>query len=518
MTPWRPTARLRPAVLGLALTLATAFGRAADPAQPPANVSPAGLADALRTHLAQPAFSHASWGLKIVEAGTGVVRFETNAHQLLKPASNAKLFTGALALDQLGPDFHFLTRFLPTGPLSRRGTLLGDLIVQGSGDFTFSARFHQGDFHASMRRAVDAITQAGIQTIRGQLLLDDSVFQGNAYGTGWTWDDLQEYYGAEVNALSAEDNVVDVISFAPPRPEDAIRVEIQPPTQQLTVDARDVAIVAAGGPSSVEFQRLPGHSTVRLFGTLPVGGAPVTNAVSIPKPALFFGERLKAELESAGIRVRGGIRHAPNAADRHPTNAKSVLAEFTTLSPPLREMLPLMMKPSQNMYAQTLFLEAGRRFISPHAGNASSLEANGIAALNVVLAKLGIPRNEVLFDEGSGLSRGSLVTPNALVALLQAMDHHPEREAFFASLPVAGVDGTLRNRLKGTPAAGNLRGKTGTLRYVHTLSGVLTNQSGSRLIFAAMLNGYQPGANSPSGRAAVEEVARLLANSTDGAP
>ncbi|MBL9139505.1 MAG: D-alanyl-D-alanine carboxypeptidase/D-alanyl-D-alanine-endopeptidase [Verrucomicrobiales bacterium] len=511
--------RHRSFALGLALTLATAFGRADGPAPAPGGVSNSGLADALRSHLAEPAFRHASWGLKVIDAGTGRVRFETNAHQLLKPASNAKLFTGALALDQLGPEFRFLTRFLPTGPLSPRGTLQGDLIVQGGGDFTFSARFHHGDFNASLRRAVEAIAQAGIRSIRGRLVLDDRLFRGAAYGTGWTWDDLQEYYGAEVNALSAEDNVVDVICVPPARVDGAIRVEIQPPTRQLTFDTRELAVVAAGGPASVEFQRLPGRSVVRLFGKLPVGGVPVTNAVSIPEPALFFGERLSAALEAAGIHVRGGIRHDEGAADRPAVRASSTrLAEFTTLSPPLRDMLPQMMKPSQNMYAQVLFLEAGRRLIGPTASPPSSLEALGIGALRVFLDKIGVARDEVLFDEGSGLSRGSLVTPNALVGLLQAMEHHPEHEVFLDSLPVAGVDGTLRNRLKNTRAEGNLRGKTGTLRYVHTLAGVVTNQTGSRLIFAAMLNAYQPGTNQPSGRAAVEEVARLLANSTDGAP
>lgn len=112
---------------------------------------------------------------------------------------------------------------------------------------------------------------------------------------------------------------------------------------------------------------------------------------------------------------------------------------------------------------------------------------------------------------------GSLVTANALTGLWQAMDRHPEHALFLDSMPLAGVDGTLRNRLKGTQAAGNLRGKTGTLRYVHTLSGVLTNQAGHRLIFAAMLNAYQPGTGA-SGREAVDEVARLLADSTEAAP
>lgn len=504
------TAVVRALALALALIPCAAHSRANDPAP--------NLARALQSHLHQAAFHRATWGLKVVDADTGVVFFETNALRLLKPASNAKLFTGALALDQLGPEFRFHTRFLPVGRLSRRGTLLGDLVVQGSGDFTFAARFHHGDFNASMRRAVECIAGAGIRAIRGRLILDDGAFRGAAFGTGWTWDDLQEYYGAEVAALSAEDNVVDVICHPPARIDGPVRVELQPPTRLLTVDARNLAVVAADRAPAVEFQRWPGRSVVRLFGTLPVGGRPVTNAVSIPEPALFFGERLTSGLADVGIRVRREARRHEGAAARIVGKAASALPEFVTVSPPLREMLPMMMKPSQNMYAQVLFLEAGRRHLSPAGRQDPPLEAAGIEALGAFLRKMGIPAEEVLFDEGSGLSRGSLVTPNALVGLLLAMDRHAERESFFESLPVAGVDGTLRRRLIGTAAAGNLRGKTGTLRYVHTLSGVLTNQVGRRLMFAAMLNAYQPGTNGPSGRAAVDEVARLLASSTEGVP
>lgn len=165
MTPRRPIARLRSALLGLALANAQVLVllcRADSPAPAPAPAHAPSLTEALRAHLAQPAFNHAA-SYQVVDAATGVVRFETNAHRLLKPASNAKLFTGALALDQLGPDFRFITRFLPTGRLSQRGTLQGDLIVQGGGDFTFSARFHHGDLTTSMLRAVEAISQAGIR-------------------------------------------------------------------------------------------------------------------------------------------------------------------------------------------------------------------------------------------------------------------------------------------------------------------------------------------------------------------
>lgn len=170
-----------------------------------------------------------------------------------------------------------------------------------------------------------------------------------------------------------------------------------------------------------------------------------------------------------------------------------------------------MMKPSQNLYAQLLLLQVGSRSLQ---GKQISTEEAGIDALQTFVEQAGIPRDEVRLDDGSGLSRSSLVTPAALVALLRHMDAHPHREAFLDSLPLAGRDGSLRQRFRGTSLEGNLRAKTGSLRYVHTLSGFLTNTSGQRLVFAAMLNAYAPPASeppAPSGRDALEGLVLRLA-------
>src|SRR5262249_7835816 len=153
------------------------------------------------------------------------------------------------------------------------------------------------------------------------------------------------------------------------------------------------------------------------------------------------------------------------------------------------EVVRQMMKPSQNLYAQLLLLQVGIRSRPVNAGSQTSEEA-GLAELKKFLREAGINPAEVLLEEGSGLSRGALVTPNAIVRLLQFMDRHRYAATFREALPVAGVDGTLRNRFKQTIVTGKARAKTGTLSYVNTLSGYVSTAAGEPLAFSIMLNNY----------------------------
>lgn len=499
------------ALLGAALAVASLPAtRAAEP-----------LAPALARHLAQPAFAHASWGLEVADARSGTVLFATNAHCLLKPASNAKLFTGALALDLLGPDHRLRTDLVPTGPLSRRGTLRGNLVLFGRGDFSFAARFHDGDHSRSLTPIVDALRRAGVRRIDGDLVADDSFFQGPPFGTGWTWDDLQYYYGAEVGALGVDDNVIDLAFHPGPAAGDPVRLVCRPEATNLRFLTSGLRTGPPGSRREVEVRRAPGSRDVVCTGTLPAGGGPWEDAVSVPEPALHFATLLRARLDEAGIPVRGGVRHEPGAAararqDRDPAARPTQLPPpvLAVESPPMSELVARMMKPSQNLYAQLLLLEAGTHAAPPAATApdtaSETSEQRGLGALAAFLDRAGIPRDEVRLDDGSGLSRSSLVTADAVVRLLRHMDRSPHREAFLAALPVAGRDGTLRNRLRETRAANNLVAKTGSLRYVSSLSGFVTNAAGQRLVFSALLNAYAPDDDGPSGREALDTLVGLL--------
>jgi D-alanyl-D-alanine carboxypeptidase/D-alanyl-D-alanine-endopeptidase (penicillin-binding protein 4) len=458
-------------------------------------------------------------GVAIHDAASGTLLFETNQHRLLKPASNAKLFTPAPSpLHALGPHDRLTTDLIPAGTVSSHGVLHGDLLVHGGGDFSLAARFLTASNppHSTLGPVVATLKQAGLRQVNGDLVADDSRFSGVPFGNGWTWDDLQYSYGAEVSALSLDDNVLE-LAFAPgPRAGDPVTLQSTPGTSYFEFNTRGAVTTEPGKPGDLRLRRDPGSRVVHVTGTLPVGSAPWKGSINIPHPALFFVHRLREELIAAGIQVRGTIRHDPGARQRRLTTASthkpgSCPPALSILSPPVASLVAAMMKPSQNLYAQLLLLQVGSR--NPHPETLSTEDA-GIDALQSFVAQAGIPRDEVRLDDGSGLSRSSLVTPAALVALLRHMDVHPHREAFLDSLPVAGRDGSLRQRFRGTSLEGNLRAKTGSLRYVHTLSGFLTNNGGQRLVFAAMLNAYAPPSSeppAPSGREALEGLVLRLA-------
>lgn len=499
--------------LGLSLLLLAArlphAGAATPPPATEASVAP--LAREIPAFLAQPHFTKATWGIRVVQLPGEALLFETNAQRLLKPASNAKLFTAALALDALGPDHRVSTELIPTGPLRRDGTLQGDLVLRGHGDFSLSWRFHGGPRTNSLAPVVEALRGAGIRRIHGALTLDNALFQGPPFGGGWTWDDLQYWYGAPVGTLNLDDNVLDFSLRPGTSPGQPVTLEPLAPVGDLVFDTTDLQTGLPGTPRRVLVRRDPGSARVRLSGSLPAGSAPWPASVSIPEPERYFARRLEEALRHAGIPVRQGIR--PFSPGTRSRRSQPALAPVSIASRPLAERVRRMLKPSQNLYAQLLLIEAGRTVAEGESGETS--EARGLRAMAAFLDKVGIPADEVLLDDGSGLSRSTLTTPAAVVRLLGAMDRHPSREAFLDALPVAGIDGTLRNRLRGTAAAGNLRAKTGSLRYVNTLSGYVTNAAGHRLAFSLMINAYQPPPGAPTGREALDRVAEILALSRE---
>jgi D-alanyl-D-alanine carboxypeptidase/D-alanyl-D-alanine-endopeptidase (penicillin-binding protein 4) len=462
----------------------------------------------INEHLGQARFASALWGVKIASLDSGKALFEHNAGKLFKPASNAKLFTGALALDRLGPDHRIKTSFYAAARPDSDGTLHGDLIAYGRGDPSFAARFNNGDYGKSLRELVAALVTAGVKRIEGDLIGDESYFRGPPFGSSWTWDDLQNYYGAEVSALTQEDNVVDLVVKPGPKTGAACLIVGQPETAFLTFMNRTKTVDRSGRPA-ISLYRPLGENVVYVSGQLPLGTNQI-DAVSVHNPALWFVTRLKQALEQRGVTVSGKPR-AMNWLDRevNPLEVTKLVEIGSTESPPLSELVGKMMKPSQNLYAQLLLLQVGARRQKSEDSNQTTEQA-GIVELQRFATEAGIPRGGLWFDEGSGLSRRALVTPNAIVGLLEFMGRHRYAEVYRESLPVAGVDGTLRNRMKGTAAERNVRAKTGTIGGVNTLSGYVTTAAGERLAFSLMVNAYDSdGKNSPKND--LDSIAVMLA-------
>jgi D-alanyl-D-alanine carboxypeptidase/D-alanyl-D-alanine-endopeptidase (penicillin-binding protein 4) len=455
---------------------------------------------------AEPRFAAARWGIEAVSLDSGEVLFAQRANEPFIPASNTKLFTAALALERLGPDFRIRTSVEAAARPDTNGVLHGDLILVGRGDPTLSNR--------SLAALARAVSAAGVRRVTGDLLDDVSFFRGPTTGAGWEAEDRLFAYAPEVSALTLNANAT-VLSVRPGAGEGKPGLVVVKPPVSFLVISNLTRTVAAGAAHGLTFEREPGASVLRVAGRVALGGRAESEAMAVPQPARWCGERFREELKHQGVDVAGMVRvmHAAAWAARPPTATQRIELAAVT-SPPLGELLARMLKPSQNLYAQLLLLQVGAaeqtRMGETNAPPVATVDA-GLQALAAFLVEAGIAPATVRLEEGSGLSRRNTVTAAALVRLLRFMDRNPRAAVFRDGLPVAGVDGTLKPRMTGTPAEGNVRAKTGSSTGVQALSGYVATKAGERLAFALLLNGG-PGANiSRSTAAELDRVAVLLA-------
>jgi D-alanyl-D-alanine carboxypeptidase/D-alanyl-D-alanine-endopeptidase (penicillin-binding protein 4) len=506
--------RLRWSFLFLGLLVGARGWGAAEVAAPVAPAAPAvpvttltELQAALEAHVSQSKFLGALWGVKVMSLDSGRVLYEHAPTRRMSPASNSKLYVGALALDALGGDFQIRTPLLASAAVNAAGELTGDLIVSGRGDPSWDPRRAKQEFMTVFEPCVAVLKKAGVRRIAGDVVADGTFYRGTPQGASWTVDDMNDDYGAEISAITLNDNFVD-LRISPAATVGApCTVELLQPHTGLEIDNRSVT-TAAGGTPRVRVLRVPGETTVQIFGELPLGGKELLTEATVPRPAQWFANGLKAALERAGIAVGGRARGVrwPEATAVGP----GAVALGEVVSPPLRELVAHFMKESQNLQTDLIFAQVGEAQRGPATPTWARTDELAVKALGEFLARQGLRADEVIFDEGSGLSRNNLTTAAATAALLNYMATHREAAAFAAAQPVAGVDGTLRRRMKGTAAEGNVRAKTGGLRWVASLSGYVTAANGERLVFSVILNRHV-GTPERSASREVDEIPVLLA-------
>ena len=481
----------------VATTLATAACHPAAPSNRPA--SPASSAvPALHATidgiLASPALEHSFWGVLVTSLKTGETLYSLNARKLMMPASNMKIVTLAAAAERLGWDFRYETRLFASGPIES-GTLQGDLVVVGSGDPSVTDKEAEtlfADWAARLRAA-------GVRAIAGRLIGDDDAFEDLGLGFGWSWDDLPDDYAAGVSALQFNENAVRVTIAPGPAAGDAAGVSVSPPAGGLTV-VSGVTTGAAGGAPSIATSRLPGSMRLELRGSIPASAPPATLTVSVENPTLFFAGALRDALIEHGIDVRGAAVDIDDVRDA-PPRPSAPLVSYR--SPPLSTLAVRLMKVSQNLYAET-FLKT----LCPEAPRTSDCGRREVAS---VLKRWGIGSDALIQRDGSGLSRYDYVTADALAAILTHVDRDERlRGPFEAALPIAGRDGTLANRMRGTPAEGNARAKTGSMSNVRGLSGYVTTADGEPLVFSILSNNFETPAATVNG--AADQIVVALAS------
>jgi serine-type D-Ala-D-Ala carboxypeptidase/endopeptidase (penicillin-binding protein 4) len=444
--------------------------------------------------LRKPELAPAMIGIKVASLETGKVLFEENANKLLRPASNMKLYTVAAALDRLSPDFRFVTSVYALTKPDAAGVIRGDLTIYGRGDPSIAARFNNGDYFKGIDDLAARIVAAGVKRVEGDLVGDETYFVGPQYGSGWEWEDLQWWYGAEVSALTINDNALD-LSVKPGIQVGAPAVVTTgPPDPLLTINNR-VLTAPKGSRRDLTVYRGLAADQVDITGSIPLDDRGYSGGLGITRPALLFSYLLRSSLAQRGVVIMGKTRTvAPLISPGSNTTAPpaSGMVEVTNLqSPPLSLVAAQTLKPSQNLYTELILRTLGK-VAAPATGTAvnRTSEAAGLEVVRTFLREAGVNSSSLALSDGSGLSRNDMVTPEATLQLLTYMRRHRYASAFRDALPIAGVDGTLRNRMKGTVAENNLRAKTGTLSSAASLSGFVRDVAGEELVFSIIVNNY----------------------------
>jgi len=467
--------------------------------------------------LRNPELASAQMAVKIASLDTGRTLFEENAAKLLHPASNMKIYTVSAALDRLSPDFRFKTSVYALAMPDATGTVRGDLIIYGRGDPSFAASFNNGDYYKAIDDFAARIAAAGVRRVEGNIVGDESYFTGTRLGDGWEWDDLQWYYGAEVSALTVNDNSLDL--FVKPGQDIGSQAVITTgPVTPLVTIINHVTTTPRGTRRNVTVVRPLGSNTLEVSGSVPLGIDATdkgnVGSVAITNPAHLFVYMLRSSLAAKGVTIAGqSLVIDAHGRNGQPLQTSSLVEIASVQSPPLSVIAAQTLKPSQNLYTE-LILRALGKSVAPN-GTASSAERtttdDGIEAVKTFLRGAGIePRSQFVMADGSGLSRHDYITANATLQLLTYMSTHRYASVFRDALPIAGVDGTLKTRMRGTPAAGNLRAKTGTINGVASLSGYVITAAGEHLVFSIILNNYPE--ESSSRRSFIDAIAVLLAS------
>jgi D-alanyl-D-alanine carboxypeptidase/D-alanyl-D-alanine-endopeptidase (penicillin-binding protein 4) len=449
------------------------------------------LQNKIQAQLDQEGLAAASFGVCVMTEKDRQIVFQQDANKLLMPASTMKLYTTAAALTKLTPDFRIRTSVYAAARPDANGHIK-DLILYGRGDPSLDSNYDPNlTGAANEARALDLLAQrlaaAGVKQVDGDLIADESYFHGGLLGQGWEWMDLQWYFGAEVSALTAYDNSIEVTVSPGNKLGGAGIITITPDVGYVAV-ANYVQTVGAGGARDIGIERGLEDNTLVIWGTIPIKDNEFHSRVAIHKPAGFTAALFQAALNRVGIKIVGKTKIADSSlrsAARPADPEKNKLIELASVeSLPLSEMVRIVNKFSHNLYAELLLRALGKL----KGNDKINTDEAGADVVKEFLHTVGIDTSLLRIMDGSGLSRRALVSARATTQLLDYMSRQPNFEIFQNSLPIAAIDGTLARRMAGTAAARNVHAKTGTLTNTSALAGYATSAAGEPLVFCIMFN------------------------------
>ncbi|WP_139488634.1 D-alanyl-D-alanine carboxypeptidase/D-alanyl-D-alanine endopeptidase [Brevibacillus dissolubilis] len=404
-------------------------------------------------------------GIAVYNLTQGKYLYKHHQDRTFVPASNLKLFVAATALDQLGPTYQFKTEVYTDGEVKEDGVLKGNLTLKGYGDPSFAPE--------DLTKLVKHLKEQGINEIHGDLLLDESYFDDVRLGPSWMWDDEPWGYSAQISALALHKNFI-TLSI---NPDQAVgqkpSITMAPQNDYVTV-VNQVKIVE-GEDDNITIERPRGQNVIIIKGTLGKAAGAYEEDVTMEDPTLFVGNVLKKELAAQGIKLQ------PTAKISKTVLTKGV-PFYIHYSRPLSDIIMELNKDSDNFFAEVLLKNLG----AVEKGEGSFEKGGEVVA--EFMQEAGI-NGGFRYADGSGLSRMNFVSPDQMLKLLIHVQGKEYKELFEKSLPIAGVDGTLKSRMKNTPAANNLIAKTGSMGGVNTISGYVTAKNGDKLAFSILING-----------------------------
>jgi D-alanyl-D-alanine carboxypeptidase/D-alanyl-D-alanine-endopeptidase (penicillin-binding protein 4) len=430
--------------------------------------------------VAEGPLTRAHWGVAVYNLTDRRWVALHDADRYFVPASNLKLVVTAVALERLGPAYTWRTSVYGTAPVSRDGTLRGDLVLYGRGDPNLSGRF-AGSITAVFEALADSLAEAGLRRVSGALLADESHWDTDYLRGEWESYDTLWWYAAPVGALGFNDNAVDFAVRPGSRVGEPPVVEGEPESEFWMLHNR----AETGPPGAVrtfDLRRVPGTNQIEAYGVLPLDADPRAEYFAVVDPAGWAGTVFREVLAQRGITVGGPVRIV-SEAERSPVAAGDTLALASWVSPPLGRVVETVNQRSQNWHAEMLLKTLGKAV----AGDGSW--PTGLSVERETLAALGVDTTAFLLRDASGLAAENLVTPRAVAELLAAARDRPWSEAFVGSLPVAAAQtGSLRSRFVNTVGAGRVRAKTGFIENVYALAGYMTTLAGRELAFSVIIN------------------------------
>lgn len=457
---------LVPAVCAIALAFSSCAivrpaGRPSDPL--------AALRYEIDQVLADSIFTPTRAGIKVISSNSKEVLYERDSRLLMRPASNMKLLTSSTALHVLGKDYRFRTSvYADTAAID--GVLDGNLYIKGFGN--------PGLVTTDLDTLVAQVRSLGVKRVTGEVIADVTFFDDLFWGDAWSWDDEPDAYAAFITPLSINGNCV-IVSVSPGRARgDSVQVRVEPRTSYVSIvnNGRTVTDTVLHRLSVTRLYR-ERSNVILIEGEMLPSAASVERQLSIWKPELYTATLFTEALQRNGISVVKGP-----AVGQVPLHGREIAVHFQRIDSTIVNMN----KVSDNLTAEILL-----KTLDAVSNNVSGSSEGGIFVVNKFLSTMGIDTMKYRITDGSGLSYHNLITAEMIVQLLEGMQHQTDVfPLFYESLPIAGVDGTIRNRMKKTPAEGNLRAKTGTISGVSSLSGYVQTLDGERLIFSMSMQNF----------------------------